>query len=143
MRARVSSHIFLMRSPFRPIMLPTLSTGTMSRNTQCPGHPGHFAASGSASGAAAGSAVSTLTVSAPASASVGSFSVSGASAASVTASAAVMVASTAAVSACGVASGDVCVSGSGPGAVAEPFSTCSVITAEGVEAIEVRVFVLV
>lgn len=42
MRARVSSHIFLMSSPFRPIMLPTLRTGTISRNTQSPGQPGHL-----------------------------------------------------------------------------------------------------
>ena len=42
MRARVSSHIFLMRSPLRPMMLPTLRTGTISRNTQSPGQPGHF-----------------------------------------------------------------------------------------------------
>lgn len=41
MRARVSSHIFLMSSPLRPMMLPTVSTGTMSRNTLSPGHPGH------------------------------------------------------------------------------------------------------
>lgn len=46
MRARVSSHIFLMSSPLRPIMLPTFETGTISRNTQCPGHPGHFSTAG-------------------------------------------------------------------------------------------------
>lgn len=40
--ARVSSHIFLMSSPFRPMMLPTFNTGTMSLNTQSPGHPGHL-----------------------------------------------------------------------------------------------------
>ncbi|CAL1411047.1 unnamed protein product [Linum trigynum] len=29
-------------------MLPTFSTGTISLNTLCPGHPGHFVASGCA-----------------------------------------------------------------------------------------------
>uniref|UniRef100_A0A7C9DBJ5 Uncharacterized protein n=1 Tax=Opuntia streptacantha TaxID=393608 RepID=A0A7C9DBJ5_OPUST len=41
-RARVSSQIFLMSSPLRPIMLPTLSTGTMSLKTLSPGQPGHL-----------------------------------------------------------------------------------------------------
>jgi len=41
MRAFVSSQVFLMSSPLRPMMLPTLRTGTMRRNTQRPGHPGH------------------------------------------------------------------------------------------------------
>ena len=50
MRARVSSHIFLMRSPLRPMMLPTLRTGTISRNTQFPGHPGHLLSAAGAGG---------------------------------------------------------------------------------------------
>ncbi|KAK8635638.1 hypothetical protein V6N13_004364 [Hibiscus sabdariffa] len=45
-RARVSSHIFLMSLAFRPIMLPTFATGTMSRNTQRPDQPDHFSADG-------------------------------------------------------------------------------------------------
>ena len=27
-------------------MLPTFETGTINRNTQCPGHPGHFSTAG-------------------------------------------------------------------------------------------------
>ncbi len=42
MRARVSSHIFLTSFPFLPMILPTYTTGTISRKTLSPGHPGHF-----------------------------------------------------------------------------------------------------
>lgn len=47
-----------MSSPLRPIMLPTLSTGTTSRNTLSPGHPGHLLAAAAASSIAAASASS-------------------------------------------------------------------------------------
>ena len=57
MRALVSSHIFLISSPLRPIMLPTLSTGTISRNTQSPGHPGHFFSEAGAGASVSGAAV--------------------------------------------------------------------------------------
>lgn len=42
MRARLSSHIFFTSSPLRPIMLPTLRTGTTKRKTLSPGQPGHL-----------------------------------------------------------------------------------------------------
>jgi hypothetical protein len=54
--ALVSSTRRLMSSPFRPMMLPTLSTGTTSLNTLSPGHPGHLFAATAASSAAAASA---------------------------------------------------------------------------------------
>uniref|UniRef100_A0A7C9E3L0 Uncharacterized protein n=1 Tax=Opuntia streptacantha TaxID=393608 RepID=A0A7C9E3L0_OPUST len=41
-RARVSSQSFLTSSPLRPMMLPTLRTGTMSLKTLSPGQPGHL-----------------------------------------------------------------------------------------------------
>ena len=41
-RALVSSEIFLMICPPRPIMEPTAEAGTMSRKAFWPGHPGHF-----------------------------------------------------------------------------------------------------
>ena len=63
-----------MSSPFRPIMLPTLSTGTTSRNTLSPGHPGHLFAAAAASSIAAASASSATSggneASAPTSAAV-------------------------------------------------------------------------
>jgi hypothetical protein len=40
--ALVSSTTRFMSSPFRPMMLPTLSTGTTSLNALSPGHPGHL-----------------------------------------------------------------------------------------------------
>lgn len=48
MRDRVSSHIFFISSPLRPMMLPTFPTGTMRRNTQSPGHPSHLLSGGGA-----------------------------------------------------------------------------------------------
>ncbi|WVZ20144.1 hypothetical protein V8G54_007466 [Vigna mungo] len=66
MRDRVSSHIFFISSPLRPMMLPTFPTGTMRRNTQSPGHPSHLLSGGgaaavvSASPSAGGCAAETL-----------------------------------------------------------------------------------
>ncbi|KAK8706469.1 hypothetical protein V6N13_050034 [Hibiscus sabdariffa] len=51
------SHIFLMSSPFWRIMLPTFVTGTMSRNTQWLGQPGHFSAYGLLAVVSDGSAI--------------------------------------------------------------------------------------
>lgn len=55
MRARVSSQVFLMSSPLRPMMLPTLRTGTIIRYTQWPGQPGHLLSADSGSAAGGGS----------------------------------------------------------------------------------------
>lgn len=41
-RAFVSSIIFLMDSPFRPMKLPTLCRGINTLKTFSPGHPGHL-----------------------------------------------------------------------------------------------------